>query len=307
MYKFLYLILLLILALPIWASEKLIIEPDQGRQPIIEAIQGAKNTVDLAMYGFTDPDLMQSFIQAKQQGKSVRILLQHFPYNNLDENLPAIQQFSDHQVNLVYAPSTFYLLHQKTLVLDHQQALILTFNFTRSTFTKQRNFGLIIDDPVAVQEIQQVFNADWQNKTIIPKVSRLVWSPDNSRAKILSFIHNAKKEIKIYAQGLSDYQVIDALVGAVKRGVSVQVLTSGPWPGKKWDYLKKAGVQIVLDKKLIIHAKVILVDQKKAFLGSINFTQASIDKNRELATMVQDPKIVTKLLEVFKRDWKEAG
>ena len=141
---------------------------------------------------------------------------------------------------------------------------------------------------------------------MVPQSANLVWSPDNSREKILSLINAAKTEIKVYAQGLTDYQVVGALASAARRGVKVQVLTSGSQPGKKWDYLQRAGVQLALDKRLVIHAKVVLADQKQALLGSINFTQPSMDKNRELSVLVTDADVVKQLLQVFDLDWREA-
>ncbi len=289
--------------LPTLAAALLIVEPEQGRQPILDALKQAHTSVDLAMYGFTDPELMQAFIQAKEQGKAVRILLQHYPYRNIDENAPAIHRFSASHLNLTFAPSTFYLLHQKTLLLDQHKALVLSFNFTRSAFKNERNFGLVIDDPEQVQEIQRVFNADWENKKAAPHSPQLIWSPDNSREKILSLINNAKSELKVYAQGLTDYQVVGALAAAARRGVQVRLLTSGSQPGKKWDYLQRAGVQLTLDKRLVIHAKVLLADKKAAMLGSINFTQPSLDKNRELSVLANDPAIINQLVDIFDADW----
>jgi phosphatidylserine/phosphatidylglycerophosphate/cardiolipin synthase-like enzyme len=290
---------------PVYAAPQLLVEPEQGRQPILDAVKQAQSRIDLAMYGFTDPDLMQAFIQAKEQGKQVRILLQHYPYRNLDENQPAIQRFSASRLNLTFAPPSFYLLHQKTLLIDQRKALVLSFNFTRSAFKNERNFGLVLDDSAEVREIQSVFNADWENKKVSPQSADLVWSPDNSREKILNLIKSAKSEIKVYAQGLTDYQVVGALADAARQGLKVQVLSSGSQLGKKWGYLRDAGVLLGLDKRLVIHAKVVIVDQKKALLGSINFTQASLEKNRELSVVVSDPQVVKQLSEVFEKDWKD--
>lgn len=283
-------------------ATQLIIEPKDGRAPILNTITHAQSSIDLAIYGFTDPEIMNAIIQTKSSGKNVHILLQHFPYKSATENLPAIQRFSTSHVATAYPASTFYLLHQKTLITDHRLAIVMTFNFTRSTFDNMRNFGLIITDPSMVQEIQKVFDADWQHRPIQPHHPNLVWSPDNSRIKILGFINSAKSDIKIYAQGLSDYQVVGALAGAARRGVNVQILTSDALSVGKTAYLQKAGVKINLDTPLRIHAKVIIVDQQKALLGSINFTQTSIDKNRELAVITDDPKIVHELLEVYRED-----
>ncbi len=48
-----------------YAKEHLIIEPDAGPEPILKAIQHAKSSIDLVMYGFTDERFIQALIQAK--------------------------------------------------------------------------------------------------------------------------------------------------------------------------------------------------------------------------------------------------
>ncbi|HSW70772.1 MAG TPA: phospholipase D-like domain-containing protein [Gammaproteobacteria bacterium] len=285
-----------------FAGNTLIIEPDQGRQPLLQAIQEAEATIDLAIYGFTDPLLMQALIQSKEEGKKVRILLQHFPYKNVDENKLVISRFSASHLNVAFARGA--LLHQKTLILDQHLALVLTFNFTRSSFQSERNFGLLIKDPAMVEEIQRVFNADWQNQKVTPQSRHLVWSPDQSRKKIINLINQAKSTLQLYAPSLSDYEVVGALANSARRGVKVQVLTSDSLSSKKWSYLQKAGVQFAFDHELLIHAKVVIVDQKLALLGSINFTSPSLDKNRELSVLVDEPAVLKKLLQVFKRDWE---
>lgn len=302
--KFLSIFLLLFcISTAFAANPSLIIEPQDGQQPLLEAIHQAKSSIDLAMYGFTDQTLLQALIDAKQAGKSVRILLQHFPYRTVNENLPAIQRFSASHLSYAYTPPAFFLLHQKTLLIDHRLAIVMSFNFTQGGFNKERNFGLVLTDPALVNEIQQVFDADWQQQS--PKLTQpdLVWSPVNSRAKILALIDSAQSTIKMYAQGLTDYQVVGALARAARRGITVQILTSEDTPSGKAAYLKRAGVQFHYDKELMIHAKVIIVDQQKALLGSINFTQPSMDKNRELSVITTDPKVLQQLLQVFQSDW----
>lgn len=305
MLKYVILLIYFLSSFAFASYSQLIIEPQDGRKPILEAIHHAQSSIDLAIYGFTDPVLMQALIQAKQEGKKIRILLQHFPYKAMNENLPAIQYFSKNHLNYAFTPPAFYFLHQKTLIIDHRLALVMTFNFTRSTFKNQRNFGVIVTDPALVTEIQQVFDADWQHQSINPHQSALVWSPDNSRSKILNAINSAKTEIKIYTQSLNDYRIVGALAKAARQGIIVQVLMSGAMSSGKQDYLRRAGVQLHINKHLVIHAKLMLIDQQKALLGSINFTQTSLDKNRELSLWVTAPSLVKVLLMVFQQDWGE--
>ncbi len=298
--------LLLFICCSICLADELIIEPDMGRTPILSAISHAKSSVDLVMYGFTDRELMRAFTQAKAAGKNVRILLEPHPYKNEDENESAISLFKSNSVNLKSTNPYFRLTHQKTLLLDQQVALVMTFNFTHSAFKKTRNFALVITDPVMLQEINSVFNADWQHENVHVKNPNLIWSPNNSREKLLSLIREAKAEIKIYAQDISDYQIIGALAKAARAGVKVKILMSvnaKKAASKQLAYLKKSGVTLHHCKNYYIHAKVMIIDDKRAVLGSINFTRASINNNRELAVITQDPKVINILIKTFNQDW----
>jgi len=292
----------LLLSTSCLANTRLIVESEEGLTPILKAIHHAHSTIDLAMYGFTDPRLIEALIESQNKGKTVRILLQHSPYKQERENLSAIKRLTAAHLPLHFAPPRFLYLHQKTLIIDHHQALVMTFNFTHSAFKNDRNFALVLTDPKEVSEIQQVFNADWQNQPTDPSNPDLLWSPVNSRARMLKLIDSAKTEIKVYAQGLSDYQFIGALARAAKRGLKVEILTSAPAQGGKWKYLQKSGVLIDRVKSRVIHAKVLIIDRKKALVGSINFTKPSLDNNRELSVLTHTQGIVNHLLNNFERD-----
>jgi cardiolipin synthase len=292
------------------AQEKIIVEPDAGRKPILNVITDAKNSVDMVIYGFTDKDFANALISAQDQHKHVRVLIQHHPYRYEDENQPIIDLLQSHGIVMTFPDQNFKLTHQKTLITDEHGALVMTFNLTHSTFRDERNFALLIDDPAEVKEIEAVYNADWQHKFIQVSQPDLVWSPDNSREKILALIHSAKHDIMIYAEGLTDYSLVGALASAGRNGVNVRILTTldaGKKPGKQFEYMERAGVQIRLSKNLVIHAKVIMVDNQKALLGSINLTKPSINDNRELAVITHTPEILAVLQKTFASDWDNAN
>lgn len=286
-----------------FAAERLIVEPDAGRGPLLTEIEAAKSSIDLVIYGFTDARLISSLVHAKRAGKHVQILLEKAPYHAETENDFAFKKF--HNANIeVFSPNPeFQLTHQKTLLIDHHQAIVMTFNFTHSTFRDQRNFALVIDDPSMVEEIYRVFLADAEHKDVSVKNSNLIWSPNNSREKILNFINSAKSDIKIYAQDISDYQVVGALAKGAREGKSIKIIMPSWHPKNgKLKYLKRAGVEIYFNKVYDIHAKVIIVDHKKAILGSINLTKPSLDNNRELSVITSDPKVIQKLSDIFDED-----
>lgn len=290
-------------------ADQLIIEPEMGREPILAAILHAKSTINLVMYGFTDPEIMLALASAKNVGKHVNILLEPHPFNAENENLQAMQFFNEANIHLRLPNPNFKLTHQKTFLFDYRTAMVMTFNLTSSSFNNERNFALIIEDPEMIREITDVFVADWQHKNTITDNANLIWSPNNSRQKILDLIHHAQSEIKIYTQELSDYKIIGALIKAARNGAKVQILMSIPDGMKKdqplFDYLTHSGILMRFSHVYSIHAKVMVIDKQRAMLGSINFTRPSLNLNRELSVITHDRHVIDQLLDTFDSDWRD--
>lgn len=287
-------------------ADQLIIEPDMGKAPIIDTMQAARQSVHLVMYGFTDTTLLAPLLKQHEQGRSVKIILEGQPYKAADENVKIMRLLKQHDMDWREGVPPFRLVHEKALIIDGKKALVMTFNFTRGTFKNQRNFGLIIDDPVTVKEIDAVFSADWHRKAIDLHASHLVWSPDNSRSKLMQSIQQAQHSIDIYMQTLNDYELAGALAKAARKGVRVRVLTSSKLRQKQANYLTRAGVTLHRTHHMIIHAKVFIFDDKSTILGSINATRASLDDNRELAITNHDPEVIAQLVHTFNHDWEAA-
>src|SRR4051812_1009992 len=104
-------------------ADKLIIEPNAGREPLLSAIKNAKSSIDVVMYGLTDESFTQALINAKNSGKNVQVLLEPQPYKAADENTAAITQLKNFQMNLREPDPKFKLTHQKTLLFDHNEAV----------------------------------------------------------------------------------------------------------------------------------------------------------------------------------------
>jgi phosphatidylserine/phosphatidylglycerophosphate/cardiolipin synthase-like enzyme len=287
-------------------ADELIIEPEQGREPLLASISHTQSSIDLAMYGLTDPPFISALTQASHKGKKVRVLLEPEPYKSENENKQAIKLLQAAPLLVENPNPHFKLLHQKTFIFDHHTAMVMTFNLTRKTFKDERNFALLITQSEMVKEIQQVFDADWEHKTISVKNPNLIWSPDNSRAKILGLIQQAQKEIKIYTQNIADYQMIGALAKAARSNIDVQIISSSLPTQKRLGYLIHSGVKVHFNYHHMIHAKAIIIDQKRAMIGSINLTNPSLDKNRELAVITNDKQVIDSLLKTFNSDLEES-
>jgi phosphatidylserine/phosphatidylglycerophosphate/cardiolipin synthase-like enzyme len=53
-----------------------------------------------------------------------------------------------------------------------------------------------------------------------------------------------------------------------------------------------------------MHSKAILIDEKYLFLWSINFSEYSLDKNKEVGVIMRKESVVKKFIEIFEKDWR---
>ncbi len=290
-------------------AEQLIIEPDMGREPVLTQLNNARQSVHLVMYGFTDDTLFNAFLTQKQRGRSLKVILERSPFRNENENNRIITLFKQHHIDWQGSIPDMRLIHQKTLIIDGKKALVMTFNFTRSAFDDKkshpaRNFGLLIDDAKTVNDIETIFSADWNHVPAHISNPNLIYSPDNSRNDLLQHINRAQQSIKMYAQQLSDYEIIAALSNAARRGIKVEVLMAAKLNDKQKNFLATAGVNVQRSTHYYIHAKVFIIDNKTAIIGSINMSRASLDDNRELSVVTHHPATISALAKTFLHDWQ---
>ena len=55
------------------AVHHLIVQPDDGIEPILKTIDKAKKSLDIKMFQFTDPILIHAVIEAHKRGVKVRV------------------------------------------------------------------------------------------------------------------------------------------------------------------------------------------------------------------------------------------
>lgn len=283
-------------------ADQLIIEPDMGREPIINAIKNARQSIGLVMYGLTDEQILNALIQRKLNGMTVKVLLEEHPYKNESENTKTIAKLMSNHIDWQGSIPLIRLIHQKTLLIDGSKAIVMTFNFTHSSFKNERNFGLILEDPKQVKPIQDVFSADWNRIPIDYHSTDVIYSP-GSRGKILDLISRAKDGIKLYTQTITDYKITGALARAARKGVKVQIITSAKISEGKANYLQRAGITVHHSNNLYIHANAFIIDNQLALVGSINLSRSSLEDNRELSAITYDKNVIKQLTTTFDKDW----
>ena len=280
----------------------LFVEPGAGIRPVIGALASARQSIDLVVYLLTDARVISALEQAKDRGVRVRVLLEPHPYGSGPGNRRSYDKLQQLDIPVRYAPNRFRYTHEKAFVIDHHLALISTTNFTRSAFSRNREYGYFDSLPADVREIEGMFEADWKDQPYFPPDSRLVVSPTNSRRKIVDLIRSARRFLLIQDETISDPEVIRAIAQRQAAGVTVRVEVE---ENRDLDRLQEAGIPAQKFEGRYLHAKAIVVDGSEAYVGSENLTANSLDHNRELGVVLKDPVLVDMLGSIIRSSWHD--
>lgn len=293
---------------------RLIVEPDDGLGPVVDFIGSAQTSLLIKQFTFTDETLIAAVLERKRAGVDVRVMLNAARSGGDRANDETYEQFSAAGIAVQWANPKFYVTHEKSIVVDEKAALVATFNMCLKYFTATRDYGVIIAEPAHVAQIVEVFNADWNHDDWMPTVYEgLLWSNSNSRFHMARFIDTATHRIDVQHPKFVDAVILDHLAAAVERGVKVHVLCGGRHGISEGDVLdtfaslrtlRRFGAKVHKQKNLRVHAKLLIVDDERALVGSMNIDRSAFDLRRELGITVTDPAVVARLKAVFQEDWE---
>jgi cardiolipin synthase A/B len=283
----------------------LVVQPDDGRAPIVDEIAAARRSIDLEVYLLSDQPVIAALERAHDRGVPVRVLLEQHPFGGNGSTPDVYARLQKAGIDVRWTNPAFTFSHIKMFVFDDEAAAIMNLNLTASAFTRNREFAIVTTQPAAVRAAMAIFAADW-TRGAEPNPGPLVVSPTNSRETLLGLIGGARQSLDIYAEVMRDPEVMQAIEDAAHRGVRVRLIMSGQPNddnGKQRAQLASAGVQVRLLNRLYVHAKMVLVDGQRAFVGSQNFTATSLDQNREAGIVVDDPAVLARIERIFEGDF----
>ena len=289
------------------------VEPEAGDGFLIDAINNAQKSVYLEIYLLTDRKIIAALEDAAHRHLDVRVMIETHPYGSGSASPSAtLDKLQAAGVKTEATNPNFALTHEKGMVIDDKTVYIMTSNFTLSALggsgaTKNREYDIVDKNQQDVQAVIDIFNADWSRSSAQYNAPNLVVSPDNSRNDFQSLINSAQKTLIIEAEEMQDREIEQGLINAAKRGVQVQVIlpqgSAGDGNSQGIDTIKQGGVQVKEDSQFYMHAKIIVVDGQKAFVGSENISTASLDRNRELGVLIADSNVIHTLQQTFQQDW----
>lgn len=137
-----------------------------------------------------------------------------------------------------------------------------------------------------------------------------VFSP-GAESEVVSFIRSAQKTVDIEMYVFTSDAVVQEISDAEKRGVNVRIILEPRVEDSRKDkiveILRGVGAEVrwASFAYKLTHSKFVIVDGKKALLGSINFSKSALTANREADVEIEGDK-VKELASLFEEDWKES-
>lgn len=273
---------------------------------IIEHINNAKNEIYLETYMLTETRIQDALIKAKERWVKIQIILEKSPYMSYNINNKAYDYLTKKWIKVVRSNKDNYSLnHSKVLLIDGL-SIVSTWNYTYSTFTKNRDFFVFTSDKNINDKLKQNFSNDYLWEKINIYDNNLIFSPNSSRIKFEKLFKSADKNIKMYFQYVLDDNLVEQLINLkLDKNIDIEIIL--PITAKDDENTKKLEknwVKISIQKKWTMHAKAILIDEKYLFIWSINFSENSIDNNREIWILIINQDIINQFLEIFYLDIK---
>jgi hypothetical protein len=287
----------------------LLVLPDQGESAIYSFVSSATSSIDVTIYELKDTTLENDLVSREKAGVDVRVILDQAQktYNTAAYNL-----LTAGGVGVTYSSTAFTYTHQKTITVNNDESYISTGNFDTTYYATSRDYGVFDTDPNDVAAIVAVFNADYAKTSITPSDGDdLVWSPTDSQTRLLALINGAQHSLDIEQEEFSDTAIVNAIVAAENRGVTVRVVVEDPSSyTSELNEITAAGGKVTgysSTTGFYIHAKAIVADYgtstAKVFVGSENFSANSLNDNRELGLITTDPGVLSGVESTFSGDF----
>ena len=277
---------------------KLIIQPDDGLTPIVQAVRRAKKSIDIVIFRFDRLDLEKALEAAVARGVPVRALIAHTNRGG-EKNLRKLElRLLDAGVTVARTADDLPRYHGKMMLVDGT-LYVFGFNYTKLDVEKSRSFGVWTREQRLVKEASSLFEADSTRQLYSPSNNRLVVSPETSREILTAFIRGAKKQLLIYDEKITDNLIQRVLQDRARRGVEIRVI------GRIEKGLP--GVEARQLPDLRLHVRAMVRDGATAFIGSQSLRKLELDGRREVGVIINDSRIAKKMQVIFEADWAEAG
>ncbi|MGD0831449.1 MAG: phospholipase D-like domain-containing protein [Terracidiphilus sp.] len=277
---------------------KLLIQPDDGVEPIVRALGRAKKSIQILVFRIDRNEVENALLEAVQRGVAVQALI---AYTNRggDKDLRRFEmRLLEKGITVARTSDDLLRYHGKMMIIDGKELHIFAFNFSHLDIALSRSFGVSTTAPKIVKEAVKLFECDVRRTAYTADCDELVVSPANARQQLSKFIEGAKKQLLMYEMKISDPEFVKLLNEKISQGLDVRVIGQSSVRGRSLP---------IRTMPTRLHARAILRDGSSAFLGSQSLRKLELEVRREIGIIFHDMPVVKRMISVFDSDWRSAA
>ena len=302
--------------------------PYESFKPVLNLIREAADdpsvhAIKITLYRMgTESPIIQSLIDAAQNGKEVTVVLELMARFDEQSNVSFAKQLLDSGVHVVYGLLGFKT-HCKLMLIVREEkerlvkyAHIGTGNYNEVTARMYTDLSLFTAKDDICRDVLEVFTV-LTSQSRNPKFNSFLVAPFNMLPRFIELIENEIKAVREGKKGkiifklnsIQDGEIIKALYRASRAGVEIIGIVRGICclkPGRK-GYSENIKI-ISIVGRFLEHARVYYFENNpiQAYIGSADWMPRNLRRRVEVVIPVTDPairqQIVGELLEIQLRD-----
>ena len=289
--------------------------------PLVEAINAARLSVDVAAYSLTLNSVRNALLNAHDRGVTVRMVMES---TNMDTS--DVERLLEAGIPIV-GDKQDGLMHNKFMVIDKSEVWTGSMNYTDSGAYDDNNDMIRIRSTKMAEnytkEFEEMFldnrfgeitTAETPHPSLTIDSTRVdtFFSPDDGVLNYVAAVLSGAEESVYFltfsftSNDLGDIVRQKAEDGLVVKGVMDEEQVASN-QGTEYDPFKQAGIDVRIDGvEGQMHHKVFIVDESIVIVGSYNFSQSAETRNDENLLIIYNEAIAQEFMKEFERVWKVA-
>lgn len=287
------------------------------------AIDGARRTVDIAVFELDSDALRDAIVRAHERGVALRIVAddRHGLWNESDPHLRELSQAGLE----TREDGRSALMHNKFAIIDQRMVWTGSWNYTLNGSYRNNNNALMLESRRAALAYQAEFDEMFERGEF-GKRSRdqgmvsfafdggevsIVFAPEAEEiGPLIAEIAGARRSIRFLAFVFSLESLADAMLQAAQGDVAIEGVFEERNSLATWSQMPAlhcAGANVRQDgNRYTMHHKVIIIDDHTVITGSFNFSNSAAERNDENILIIRHVDIAALYLDEWRRIWDSA-
>ncbi len=282
---------------------------------LIDKINAAQISIDLAVYEFDLENVAQALIAADNRGVLVRVVYD----NEFSDPDPQMQELKQAGIQTIPDERSAFM-HNKFFVFDNRCVWTGSFNLSLNAAYRNNENALYFCSTEVAQnyttEFEEMFagqfgvtspsDTPFPNFTISGFTVESYFAPeDEVMDQVVSEVLSSNTSIHFMAFSFTNDPLGEAMRSMLEQGIDVSGIFETRGADTQYSEclpLLKSGADISLDgNPRTFHHKVIVIDGQTVILGSFNFSASADEENDENLLIIHDPALAQAYEQEFQR------